>query len=155
MNKKIKTKLELQKVLRCIRNKRQKIIFTNGCFDIIHYGHIKYLRKAKSLGDVLIVGLNSDVSVKRIKGKDRPINKQLMRSVVLASLEMVDYVVIFNENTPEKLIKQIKPDVLVKGADWEIKHIAGSEFVKSYNGKIKRIPFVKGFSTSKIIKKIS
>ncbi|MDP8259684.1 MAG: D-glycero-beta-D-manno-heptose 1-phosphate adenylyltransferase [Candidatus Gygaella obscura] len=154
MLNKIKTIAQFKTIRKKLKKQKKKTVFTNGCFDIIHYGHIKYLAKAKSLADILIVGLNSDVSVKKIKGKNRPINKQHMRSTVLSALEMVDYVVVFTEITPERLIREIKPDILVKGADWKIKDIVGSNFVKSYKGSIKRIPFVKGFSTTKIINKL-
>ncbi|WP_456464684.1 D-glycero-beta-D-manno-heptose 1-phosphate adenylyltransferase [Persephonella sp.] len=132
----------------------KKIVFTNGCFDIIHVGHIDYLEKAKSLGDVLIVGLNSDESIKRIKGKDRPVNIQEYRKRVLEALKPVDLVIIFEENTPERLIKEIKPDVLVKGGDWSVENIVGADFVRSYGGQVKTIDFVYDISTTKIIKKV-
>ncbi len=131
----------------------KKIVFTNGCFDIIHAGHVDYLEKAKSLGDVLIVGLNSDESVRRIKGKDRPVNIQEHRKRVLEALKPVDLVVVFDEDTPEKLIKQIKPDVLVKGGDWSIENIVGADFVRSYGGKVVTIDFIYDISTTKIIEK--
>ncbi len=132
----------------------KKIVFTNGCFDIIHVGHIDYLEKAKSLGDVLIVGLNSDESIKRIKGKDRPVNIQEYRKRVLEALKPVDLVIIFEEDTPERLIKEIKPDVLVKGGDWSVENIVGADFVRSYGGQVKTIDFVYDISTTKIIKKV-
>ncbi len=128
----------------------KKIVFTNGCFDILHYGHVSYLEKARKLGDILIVGLNSDLSVKRLKGDSRPINTQEDRAFILASLASVSYVVIFNEDTPEKLISKICPDVLVKGADYKGKEIVGSKYAKS----IKLIDFIDNKSTSNIIKKI-
>ncbi|WP_457636373.1 D-glycero-beta-D-manno-heptose 1-phosphate adenylyltransferase [Persephonella sp.] len=131
----------------------KKVVFTNGCFDIIHAGHVDYLEKAKSLGDVLIVGLNSDESVRRIKGKDRPVNIQEHRKRVLEALKPVDLVVIFDEDTPEKLIKQIKPDVLVKGGDWSVENIVGADFVRSYGGEVVTIDFVYDISTTKIIEK--
>ncbi|SNZ04008.1 FMN adenylyltransferase [Persephonella hydrogeniphila] len=131
----------------------KKIVFTNGCFDIIHAGHVDYLEKAKKLGDILIVGLNSDASVRRIKGKDRPVNIQEHRKRVLEALKPVDLVIIFDEDTPEKLIKQIKPDVLVKGGDWKIENIVGADFVRSYGGQVKTIDFVYDISTTKIIQK--
>jgi rfaE bifunctional protein nucleotidyltransferase chain/domain len=136
------------------RKEGKKIVFTNGCFDIIHAGHVDYLEKAKSLGDFLVVGLNSDESVKRLKGKDRPVNPQEQRKKVLSALKPVDLVVIFEEDTPERLIKEIKPDILVKGGDWKIENIVGSDFVKSYGGKVLTIDFVYDTSTSKIINKI-
>ena len=131
----------------------KKIVFTNGCFDIIHAGHVDYLEKAKALGDVLVVGLNSDESIRRIKGKDRPVNIQEHRKRVLEALKPVDLVIIFEEDTPERLIKEIKPDVLVKGGDWSIENIVGADFVKSYGGEVKTIDFVYDISTTKIIEK--
>ena len=131
----------------------KKIVFTNGCFDIIHAGHVDYLEKAKALGDVLVVGLNSDGSIRRIKGPERPINIQEHRKRVLEALKPVDLVIIFDEDTPERLIKEIKPDVLVKGGDWKIENIVGADFVKSYGGEVKTIDFVYDISTTKIIQK--
>ncbi len=131
----------------------KKIVFTNGCFDIIHAGHVDYLEKAKQLGDILIVGLNSDDSVRRLKGEDRPVNIQEHRKRVLEALKPVDMVVIFEEDTPERLIKEIKPDVLVKGGDWSIENIVGADFVMSYGGQVKTIDFVYDISTTKIIQK--
>ena len=142
---KIKTKEELLKII-----KDKKIVFTNGCFDILHFGHIKYLEKAKKLGDILVVGLNSDKSVKRLKGDSRPINNEFLRACMLASLYFVDYVVIFGEDTPLELIKFLKPDVLVKGGDYKGKEVVGSEFVN----KVELIDFEDGFSTTNIINKI-
>ncbi len=135
------------------RKEGKKIVFTNGCFDILHAGHVDYLEKAKALGDILIVGLNSDSSVKRLKGKDRPINSQELRKRVLEGLKAVDLVIIFDEDTPERLIKEIKPDVLVKGGDWKIENIVGADFVQSYGGEVKTIDFVYDISTTKIIQK--
>ncbi len=137
-----------------IRKKGKKIVFTNGVFDILHYGHVDYLAKARSLGDVLIVGVNRDSSVKRIKTDNRPIQDEKDRARILAALKMVDYVVMFNEETPEKLIRLIKPDVLVKGADYKISEIVGADFVKSYGGEVKRVRLAEGRSTSHIIDKI-
>ena len=137
-----------------LRGKSKKIVFTNGCFDIIHAGHITYLNEAKTLGDILIVGLNSDKSVRRLKGGDRPIVNEKDRAYVLSNLKPVDYVVMFDEDTPYELIKEIKPDVLVKGADYEGKNIAGSDIVESSGGKTVLINFIEGKSTSGIIKKI-
>ncbi|WP_457642860.1 D-glycero-beta-D-manno-heptose 1-phosphate adenylyltransferase [Persephonella sp.] len=131
----------------------KKIVFTNGCFDIIHAGHVDYLEKAKALGDVLVVGLNSDSSIKRIKGADRPVNIQEHRKRVLEALKPVDLVIVFDEDTPERLIKQVKPDVLVKGGDWSVENIVGADFVKSYGGEVKTIDFVYDISTTKIIEK--
>ncbi|EAH7030890.1 D-glycero-beta-D-manno-heptose-7-phosphate kinase [Campylobacter lari] len=143
---KIKSKEELVKLLQ-----NQKVVFTNGCFDIIHYGHIKYLEKAKKLGDILVVGLNSDESIKRLKGNLRPINLEFQRACMLASMYFVDYVVIFNEDTPYELIEFLKPDVLVKGADYKDKEVVGSNLVK----KVELIDFEDGFSTTNIINRIA
>jgi D-beta-D-heptose 7-phosphate kinase/D-beta-D-heptose 1-phosphate adenosyltransferase len=132
----------------------KRIVFTNGCFDILHAGHVKYLRKARDLGDVLILGLNSDSSVKRIKGPSRPIVSQEDRAAVVSSLGCVDHVVIFGEDTPARLIREIRPSVLVKGADWKVADIAGADFVKSYGGRVATVTLVKGRSTSDIVRKI-
>ncbi len=144
---------ELEKIKKWKREGK-KIVFTNGCFDIIHAGHVDYLEKAKALGDILVVGLNSDDSIRRIKGKDRPVNIQQHRKKVLEALKPVDLVIVFDEDTPEKLIKMIKPDVLVKGGDWKIENIVGADFVKSYGGTVTTIDFVYDISTTKIIEKI-
>uniref|UniRef100_A0A7C5SY89 D-glycero-beta-D-manno-heptose 1-phosphate adenylyltransferase n=1 Tax=Thermocrinis ruber TaxID=75906 RepID=A0A7C5SY89_9AQUI len=144
---------ELLELLEKVRGKK-KIVFTNGCFDILHAGHADYLNKAKSLGDILVVGINSDASVKRIKGEKRPILPQQMRAYLLDNLKPVDYVVIFEEDTPLELIKAIKPDVLVKGADWDLERIVGAEFVLSYGGRVERIPFSFDISTSKVIERV-
>jgi len=145
---------ELLSELEKERRKGKKVVFTNGCFDLIHAGHAHYLRKAKELGDILVVGLNSDESVRRIKGDKRPIVPQEMRAFLLDSLKPVDYVVVFDEDTPEKLIRAIKPDVLVKGGDWERDKIVGKDFVESYGGKVLTIPFEYDISTTKIINKV-
>ncbi|MGC8868624.1 MAG: D-glycero-beta-D-manno-heptose 1-phosphate adenylyltransferase [Sulfurihydrogenibium sp.] len=146
--------MEYMDIIEKVRKEGKKIVFTNGCFDIIHAGHVDYLEKAKSLGDFLVVGLNSDDSVRRLKGKDRPVNPQEHRKKVLSALKPVDLVIIFDEDTPERLIKEIKPDVLVKGGDWKIENIVGADFVKSYGGKVLTIDFVYDTSTTKIISKI-
>ena len=147
--KKIQDRKNLRKICAKLRKEGDKIVFTNGCFDIIHAGHVKYLEKAKKLGHVLIVGLNSDRSVSKIK-PGRPVNNEKNRAAVLAALEMVDYVTIFNEATPYELIKAVMPDVLVKGGDWKIKDIVGSDIAK----KTCSLPYLKGFSTTGIIEKI-
>ncbi len=144
---------ELLSVLEPLRDKK-RIVFTNGCFDLIHAGHVHYLTKAKSFGDILVVGLNSDNSIRRIKGSKRPIIPQHMRAYLLDSLKPVDYVVVFEEDTPIELIKAIRPHVLVKGADWHIEDIVGADFVLSYGGKVERIEFEFDISTSKIIQRI-
>jgi len=144
---------ELLELLEKVRGKK-KIVFTNGCFDILHVGHADYLNKAKSLGDILVVGINSDASMRRIKGEKRPILPQQMRAYLLDNLKPVDYVVIFEEDTPLELIKAIKPDVLVKGADWDLERIVGADFVLSYGGRVERIAFSFDISTSKVIERI-
>jgi D-beta-D-heptose 7-phosphate kinase / D-beta-D-heptose 1-phosphate adenosyltransferase len=146
----IKTLKEIKILSHEFKSKGKKIVFTNGCFDLLHAGHVKYLEASKNFGDILIVGLNSNKSVKNIKGNDRPINSEYDRAYLLAALESVDYVVIFDEDTPINLIKSIRPDTLVKGADYEGKNVVGQEIAK----KLKLIDFVDGKSTSKIIKKI-
>ncbi|OGW76941.1 MAG: glycerol-3-phosphate cytidylyltransferase [Omnitrophica bacterium RIFCSPLOWO2_02_FULL_45_16] len=155
MNSKILTSKKLVKALSRLRSKGERIVFTNGCFDILHAGHIEYLSKAKRLGDILVIGLNSDSSVKKIKGKARPINKEADRAKVLAALYFVDYVTLFSEPTPERLIKELKPNILVKGGDWKVKDIVGGDFVKSCGGKVKNISFVKGYSTTSLIENMS
>jgi len=147
-------KSDLAKTLKNLKRKGKTIVFTNGVFDILHRGHVEYLSKAKSFGDILIVGLNSDASVRRLKGKGRPINKQSDRRTVLLGLSSVDYVVIFTEDTPRKLIEELRPDILVKGADYKINKIVGADFVNSYGGIVRRIKLTPGRSTSRIIKKL-
>jgi len=154
MNSKIKSAGSLSSILARARAKRKKIVFTNGCFDILHVGHVTYLKKARSLGNILVIGLNSDKSVRSIKGPVRPLNNQRDRAQVLSSLYFVDYVTIFGDDTPERLIRKLKPDILVKGGDWKGKDIAGARFVKSLGGRIVTIPFVKGYSTTALIKKM-
>ena len=136
------------------KSENKKIIFTNGCFDILHKGHVEYLEKAKELGDILIVGLNSDLSVKRLKGESRPINDQISRAKIIASLFFVDAVIIFNDDTPLKLIKNILPNILVKGGDYIIEDIVGYDIVKNNGGKTITIDLTKGYSTTNIINKI-
>jgi len=136
------------------KRRKKKVVFTNGCFDILHAGHVRYLKKARSLGDILVVGLNSDHSVRLIKGETRPIVPQKERAEVLSALECVDYVVLFNDATPEKLIKAVMPDVLAKGADWAARDIVGGEAVRKNGGKVARITLVKGRSTTNIIKRV-
>ena len=136
------------------RNNHRKIVFTNGCFDILHRGHVEYLRKAKLLGGILIVGLNSNESVQRLKGEPRPYQDEQDRSIILDALEMIDLVVIFEEDTPLKLICELKPDILVKGGDYDFYSVVGASEVESWGGTVKIIPFLKGFGTSKLVKKI-
>jgi rfaE bifunctional protein nucleotidyltransferase chain/domain len=130
-----------------------KIVFTNGCFDILHRGHIEYLSQARDKGDVLVIGLNSDASVRRIKGEGRPVQDEMSRALVLASLRFVDAVVLFDEDTPLELISFAKPDVLVKGADYTEETIVGADVVKANGGEVITIPLVEGFSTTEILKK--
>jgi len=144
----------LDQTLQGYRNRRERIVFTNGCFDILHVGHVRYLNAAKALGEVLVVGLNSDASVTQIKGVHRPINSQADRAEVLAALACVDHIVVFEETEPEALIREVAPDVLVKGADWEESRIVGAEIVKRHGGRVVRIPVVPGISTTRIIEKI-
>ena len=146
----IKTYEEIESLSKELNSRGKKIIFTNGCFDLLHAGHVKYLEIAKNLGDILIVGLNSDQSVRKLKGENRPINKQIDRAYILAALEVVDYVVIFNEDTPYDLINTIKPAILVKGGDYKGKNIVGQELVK----ETKLVEFTDGKSTTQTIKKI-
>jgi rfaE bifunctional protein nucleotidyltransferase chain/domain len=145
----------LARVLAAERSRGRTIVFTNGCFDILHYGHVKYLENARRKGDCLVVAVNSDASVKRLKGPGRPVNGQSCRAAVLAALESVDYVTVFNEETPLKLIMRLKPDVLVKGGDWKKNDIVGSSVVERRGGKVFSIRFEKGFSTTTLIKNIA
>ena len=151
---KIKSLPSLLSNLKKERKRRKKIVFTNGCFDVLHVGHVRYLAEAKSLGDILVVGLNSDSSVRSIKGKLRPVCRQNERAEVLAALGSVDYVTLFSDETPGRLIRQVRPDFLVKGGDWKKKDIVGSDFVESYGGQVRILPFSKGFSTTGLIEKI-
>ena len=134
--------------------RQQKIVFTNGCFDVLHFGHVHYLLEAKKLGDILVVGLNSDDSVRRLKGPTRPINGEKERAFVLASLAFVDYITLFEEDTPENLIKVVQPDVLVKGGDYTIDQIVGADFVMQNGGTVTTIPFVEGYSSTQIIEQL-
>jgi len=145
---------ELKEAVERLREKGGKVVFTNGCFDILHAGHVRYLKQARAAGDILVLGLNSDSSVRKIKGEKRPIVPQKERAEVVASLRSVDYVTIFEETTPLNLIEFLKPDVLVKGADWREKDIAGRNSVLSWGGRIELIPVVEGASTTKILEKI-
>ena len=137
-----------------LKNDGLKLVFTNGCFDILHKGHIYYLNEAKKLGDFLIVGLNSDSSVKIIKGKNRPINNENDRAYMLDNLKPVDAVIIFNEETPINLVSMIKPDYLVKGGDWKVENIVGSELVRSYGGKVISIKYMENYSTTALLEEI-
>jgi rfaE bifunctional protein nucleotidyltransferase chain/domain len=136
------------------KNEGLKIVFTNGCFDILHLGHVDYLEKAKSKGDILLIGVNTDASVRRLKGKDRPVNNGESRSKMLASLAFVDAVTLFAEDTPENLISMIVPHILVKGNDYALSNIVGADIVLSNGGKVETIDLVEGWSTTTLIKKI-
>jgi D-beta-D-heptose 7-phosphate kinase/D-beta-D-heptose 1-phosphate adenosyltransferase len=153
-SKKIKTLPELLKIIEEAKRKRRVIVFTNGCFDVLHIGHIKYLQYARAQGDLLVVGVNTDASVTRLKGPNRPILKQMERSQILAAIEWIDYIVFFDEDSPMELLKAIKPDVLVKGAEYSKEQVVGADFVESYGGKIRLAPMVEGISTSNIVKVI-
>lgn len=151
---KIFTQEEIRHQCAVWRFKEKKIVFTNGCFDILHLGHIEYLARAASLGGVLVIGLNSDSSVKQLKGIDRPLNNEGARAVMLASLSFVSGVVLFDEDTPYSLINLIKPDILVKGADYKVEEIAGHDIVLASGGRIETIELTKGYSTSNLIQRI-
>jgi len=153
--RKIKSLKSLKRELAKLRKQGKKIVFTNGCFDILHYGHAKYLQDSKAKGDILVVAVNSDSSVRKIKGKNRPIVDEANRLKLLASLESIDYLTLFKETTPLKIIKAVKPDILIKGADWKKNKIIGSDLVEAYGGKVSTIKLVKGFSTTNLIKKIA
>ena len=152
---KIKSLGELKKIIPALRSRGKRIVFTNGCFDILHYGHTKYLEDAKEKGDILVVAVNSDASVKRLKGKRRPVVGEKDRLKVVAALESVDYVLLFKEDTPLKVISALKPDILVKGADWKKNSIVGSDIVSGRGGKVTRIKLAPGRSTTNLIKKIA
>ena len=151
---KIYSQLDLKYLLNVWKLLEKKIVFTNGCFDLLHLGHIDYLSKAADMGDKLVIGLNSDTSVSELKGPGRPITDQFSRSVMLASLSFVDAVVIFDEPSPIHLIELVRPSVLVKGADYSIEQIVGSEFVLQDGGAVKTIEYLTGYSTTLIEKKI-
>lgn len=150
-----KNEIEFSRLLSFLRFKNQQIVFTNGCFDILHRGHYEYLMKAASMGNIFIVGLNSDASVKRLKGESRPIHNQESRALALASLQFVSAVVLFEEDTPYDLINFIKPNILTKGGDYSIATIVGSDLVLNNGGKVEVIPFVEGYSTTNIINKLN
>lgn len=152
---KMKTADEIKATSDALRSENKCLVFTNGCFDLLHLGHIRYLHEAKSKGDILIIGVNSDESVKRLKGKKRPLTPQKARCEILAALTCVDYVTIFDEDTPLELIQKVNPDILVKGGDWAPEKIVGNEHVSSYGGRVMTIPYLQGFSTSEIIQKLT
>ena len=154
MNKKVLSSTQAATLCQTLRRSGKKIVFTNGCFDVLHLGHVRYLAQARKLGDVLVVGLNSDASIRRLKGPERPINRQSDRAEVLSALEPVSFVCLFSQDTPLKLIQKVKPHVLVKGGDWKGKEVVGADWVSSYGGKLKLISFVKGRSSTAVLEKI-
>ncbi len=154
MKSKLFTLKALQKQIRKDQKAGLKIVFTNGCFDILHVGHVRYLGKAAHLGDRLVIALNTDASVRRLKGPERPLNPQDERAEVLGGLGCVSYLVFFSDDTPSKTIHSLRPDVLVKGGDWKKKQIVGWDFVESYGGKVRTIPYVAGRSTTGLLNKI-
>jgi D-beta-D-heptose 7-phosphate kinase/D-beta-D-heptose 1-phosphate adenosyltransferase len=154
MKNKIIPRPQLAVLMKALEKKERKIVFTNGCFDILHVGHVRYLKEARRLGDCLIIGLNSDQSMRQIKDPARPLISEEQRAEVLAAMECVDYIVLFDEADPFKLIEEIRPDVLVKGADWPRDKIIGADLVTSYGGKVHRVDLVPSISTSEIINRI-
>ena len=151
---KIVSREEASKVISAVKSAGKKVVFTNGCFDLLHIGHVDYLEKARNLGDFLIIGVNTDASVSAIKGPMRPVSPELSRTRVLASLGFVDLVVLFGEETPLELIQSLKPDILTKGNDYSIENIVGADFVLGLGGKVETIPLVEGFSTTNFVKRI-
>ena len=154
MQEKVKKRKALEAIAAQAKKEGKKIVFTNGCFDLLHRGHVWLLREAKNLGDLLIVALNSDRSVRQIKGPDRPILPEEERAELIAALEMVDYVTTFDEPEPLNVIRELRPDVLAKGGDWAEDKIVGRELVESYGGKVAVIPYLKGHSTTEIIERM-
>ncbi|MFC1753464.1 D-glycero-beta-D-manno-heptose 1-phosphate adenylyltransferase [Thermoproteota archaeon] len=153
-SKKILNSHKLAKTVASLKKRGKKVVFTNGCFDILHCGHTSYLNSAKRKGDILVVGVNSDSSVRTIKGKKRPINKLKDRIEILSHLDFIDYLCAFSQSTPLQLIKKVRPNILIKGSDWKDKGIVGTDFVKSYGGRVLTIPLKKGYSTTRLIKNI-
>jgi len=152
--KPIYTRAEILAIRKKLKEEKKKVVFTNGCFDVLHAGHVDYLNKARAAGDVLILGLNSDASVKRIKGAKRPIVNQEERAFILSNLKAVDYVTLFEEDTPQEIISELIPDILIKGADWAIDKIVGRDIVEANGGEVKTISFVTDQSTTNIIQTI-
>lgn len=153
-NKIIRKKEELECTLSQWRFKSEKIVFTNGCFDILHRGHVEYLAKAAALGSKLVIGLNTDASVKRLKGESRPINNQEARAIILSSLIFTDRIIFFEEDTPLELIRYIQPDILVKGSDYKPEDIVGYDIVKAKGGEVVTIDLTEGFSTTAILERV-
>ena len=152
--RKVKSLTGVVRSVRKAQRAGQRVVFTNGCFDLLHRGHIRYLEQARSLGDLLIVALNSDASVRRLKGKTRPVVPEAERAEVLAALAAVDLVMIFDELDPARVIRAVRPDVLVKGGDWPVDRIVGADFVQSAGGTVRSLPYVEGMSTSALIRRI-
>ncbi len=151
---KLKSLEELKSIALQAKARGQKVVFTNGCFDILHQGHLHVLREAKALGDLLIVAVNSDGSVKRLKGPSRPVIGEAGRSELIAALEMVDYVTLFAETDPRRLIEEIQPDILAKGGDWRPDQVVGADIVERSGGTVAVIPYLRGFSTTEIIERV-
>jgi len=154
MKPKILSRGEAREVIRDLQAAGKKVVFTNGCFDILHAGHVRYLREARALGDLLVIGMNSDKSVRRLKGAGRPLVREAERAEVLAALEMVDCVTIFDEDTPAELVAELRPDVLVKGGDYKAEDVVGREAVEASGGRVVIVPLVRGTSTTGLIRKI-
>ena len=154
----LKTKLKALEIIKneiqALQQQGKKIVFTNGCFDILHAGHVDIFQQARNLGDALVVAVNSDISIKKIKGEKRPVVPQAQRMQILAALEAIDYVVIFEEENPLKIIKELQPDILVKGGDWPVETIVGREIVEKKGGKVISVPLMKGISTTNIIEEV-
>lgn len=149
------TRDALIQVRKQLKQEGKKVVFTNGCFDIVHRGHVEYLTRAKALGDVLVVGMNTDASIRRIKGPKRPVVEEDDRAFVLAAFQIVDYVCLFGEDTPYELIKAVVPDVLVKGSDWTVETIVGRDIVEATGGRVQTIDFIPRSSTTNLIQKIA
>ena len=149
----VRTFDNIEAALAPLRTQGKKIVFTNGVFDLLHVGHVRYMQEARSLGDALVVGVNADASVKRLKGPTRPIQNESDRAEILAALGAVDFTVIFTDDTPATLIEKVRPDILVKGGDWKVEQIVGGTFVQSYGGQVMSLQFIDGKSTTKIIEK--
>ena len=154
MSGKIKTLDELEPIVAAAKRDGKTVLFTNGCFDLLHRGHVHLLRQSKNLGDILIVAVNSDRSVREIKGPTRPILPEIDRLSLISAMEMVDYVILFEEPDPYRVIKALRPNVLVKGGDWGEDEVVGSDVVKQNGGRVELVPYLKGFSTSEIIEKV-